>query len=172
LLATGLAYADYASAQRKIDTIVSGHLRAGSRVTLTYPELAAWVAHEAPPGVRNPQIHVAAAGAATGTAMVDLIKVSRSQGTEPGWLMTKLFEGERPVRVRARIRSAAGTATVEVERVEIGGLAIDGKTLDFLIQNVVLPQYPTAVIGKPFELGARIERLDVQPAGVGVIIGK
>jgi hypothetical protein len=172
LAAAGVAYADYASAQQKIDVIESGRLRAGSRVTLTYPELAAWVAHEAPAGVRNPRIHVSAPGVATGTAMVDLIKVSRSQGTEPGWLITKLFEGERPVSVKARIRSASGTATVEVERVEISGLAIDGKTLDFLIQNVVLPLYPSAVIGQAFELGDRIERLDVQPAGLGVIIGK
>ena len=110
--------------------------------------------------------------ASTATALVDLIKESKSQGIEPGWLTTKLFAGERPVSVRARIRSGGGTATVDVERVEISGLAIDGRTLDFLIQNIVLQLYPTAVIGKPFELGDRIERFDVQPAGVGVIIGK
>lgn len=172
LAAAGAAYADYASAQQKIDSIESGRLRAGSRVTITYPEVAAWVAHEAPAGVRNPQIRVTVPGVATGTAMIDLVKVSRSQGSEPGWLMTKLFEGERPVTVKARITSGAGRATVEVDRVEISGLAIDGKTLDFLIQNVVLPLYPSAAIGRPFELGDRIERLDVQPAGVGVIIGK
>jgi hypothetical protein len=170
--AAALAWADYATAQRKIDSIESGRLAAGARVTLTYPELAAWVAHEAPAGVRNPQIHVATPGVVTGTALIDLIKVSRSQGIEPGWLTTKLFEGERPVSVKARVRSSAGTATVDVERVEISGLTIDGRTLDFLIQNIVLQLYPTAVIGKPFELGDRIERFDVQPAGVGVIIGK
>ena len=166
------AYADYSTAQQKIESIESGKLRAGSRVTLTYPELSAWVAHEAPAGVRNPQIRVTAPGVATGTAMVDLVKVSRSQGVQPGWLMKTMFEGERPVSVRARIQSGGGRATVDVERVEISGLAIDGKTLDFLIQNLVLQMYPTAAINRPFELGDRIERFDVQPAGVGVIIGK
>src|SRR3954454_7477290 len=52
------ATADYLNGQRKIDSIESGRLRAGSRVTLTYPELAAWAAHEAPDGVRDLHIRV------------------------------------------------------------------------------------------------------------------
>jgi hypothetical protein len=44
--------------------------------------------------------------------------------------------------------------------------------LDFLIQNVLLTQYPNAVVGRPFELGHHIEKLDVQPAAVGVVIGR
>ena len=51
---------------------------------------------------------------------------------------------------------------------EISGLAIDGSTLDFLIQNFLIPMYPDAVIGKPFELGHGIDRLDVSPSAVGV----
>jgi hypothetical protein len=35
-----------------------------------------------------------------------------------------------------------------------------------------LAMYPDAAVGRPFELGHRIERLDVQPAAVGVVIGK
>ncbi len=166
------AYTEYSSAQQKIDSIESGSLRAGSRVHLTYPELAAWVAHEAPAGVRNPQIRAAIPGVATGTALVDLGKLRRSQGDEPGWLMAKLLDGERPVSVTARIRSAGGRATVDVQRVEISGLVIDGSTLDFLIRNVLLPIYPNAAIGRPFELGDRIERFDIRPSGVAVVIGK
>jgi hypothetical protein len=86
--------------------------------------------------------------------------------------MSKLLEGERPVSVTARIRSAGGTATVDVERVEISGIVIDGRTLDFLIENILLPLYPNAVVGRPFELGHRIERLDVEPRAVGVVIGR
>jgi len=163
---------DYTSAQRKIESIENGRLRAGARVTLTYGELAAWVAHEAPAGVRNPRIRVTQPEIASGTALVDFGKVRRAMGQQPGWLMSKLLDGERPVTVTARVRSSNGTCTVEVQRVEIGGFAIDGATLDFLIQNVLLPLYPNAVIGKPFELGDRIEKLDVQPAGAIVVIGK
>jgi hypothetical protein len=163
---------EYGSARQKIDAIEAGRLRAGSRVTLSYPELAAWVAHEAPPGVRNPKLWVSAPEVATGSALIDFGKLRRSQGYEPGWLMSKLLDGERPVSVTARVRSTGGRATVDVQRVEISGVAIDGSSLDFLIQNLLLPMYPNAAVGRPFELGDRIERLDVQPAGVGVVIGK
>jgi hypothetical protein len=61
---------------------------------------------------------------------------------------------------------------VDVERVEVSGIVIDGRTLDFLIQNVLLPLYPSAVVGKPFELGHRIEKLEVRTADVVVVIGK
>ena len=155
-----------------MDLIESDRLRAGSRVDLSLRELNAYAAHEAPPGVRNPRIQVTAPGIASGTALVDFAKVGRAQGYEPGWLMSKLLSGERPVGVTVRIRSAAGQATVDVLRVEISGIEIDGRTLDFLIRNILLAMYPNAVVGRPFELGHRIERLDVGPGPVGVVIGR
>jgi hypothetical protein len=163
---------DYLSAKRKFDEISGDRLRPGTRVTLSLGELNAWVAEEAPAGVRNPKLAVTAPGVATGTALVDFAKLERGQGGKPGWLMSKLLEGERPVSVTARIRSAGGQATVDVDRVEIAGMQIDGNTLDFLIRNFLLPMYPEAAIGRPFEMGHRIDRLEVQPAGVGVAIGK
>ena len=170
--AIGAAADAYSSAQQKIDAIESDRLRTGSRVTLTYPELNAWVARKAPDGVHGAKVVVTEHGVATGTASVDFLKVQRAQGQNPGWLLSKLLDGERPVSVTARIRSSGGTATVDVERVEISGVAVDGRPLEFLIQNILLPLYPDAVVGKPFELGHRIERLDVAPTGVGITIGK
>jgi hypothetical protein len=164
------AFDNYDSARQKFGLIESERLRPGARVTLTYPELDAWVAHEAPNGVRNPHLQVTPRGSVTGTAIVDFVKVRRAQGQEPGWFMRKLLEGERPVSVTARIRSSGGIATVDVERVEISGVVIDGSTLDFLIQNVLLPLYPDAAVGRPFELGHRIERLDLAPTAVAVVI--
>jgi hypothetical protein len=166
----GAGYNDYASAKQKVDSIEAGSLRSGTRVILTYPELNALVAKEAPAGVRNPQVRVAAQEVATGAALIDFGKLERSAGRNPGWLMSKLLDGERPVSVTARIRSSAGRATVDIQRVEISGFAIDGSTLDFLIQNFLIPMYPAAVIGKPFELGHRIDRLDVSPAAVAVLV--
>ena len=99
-------------------------------------------------------------------------KLRRALGYQTGWLMSKLLDGDRPVSVTARIRSAGGRATVDLQRVEISGVAIDGGTLDFLIENVLLPLYPNAVLGRPFELGHRIEKLDVRPAAVAVLIGR
>jgi hypothetical protein len=162
---------DYASARQKFTQIESGKLKPGTRVTLTPRELEGYVAREAPNGVRNPRLELQA-GIAKGNALIDFGKVRRAQGYQPGWLMSKLLDGERPVTVTARVRSGNGKATVDVQSVEISGFTIDGKTLDFLIQNFLLPMYPSAAVGRPFELGHRIDRLDVQPGAVGVVIGK
>jgi len=74
--------------------------------------------------------------------------------------------------VTARVRSGGGRAQVDVERVEISGVTIDGGTLDFLIQNVLLPLYPTAAVGRSFELGHRIDRIEVGPGAAEVVIGR
>lgn len=162
----------YDTAKHKFDLIESDSLRPGAKVSLTARELNQYVAHEAPPGVRDTHLEIVSPGVATGSALIDFGKVRRAQGHPPGWLMSKLLDGERPVRVTARIVSANGQATVKVEQVEVSGVQIDGQTLDFLIQNLLLPMYPNAAVDRPFELGHRIERLDVQPAAVGVFIGR
>jgi hypothetical protein len=167
----GAAYSDYLSAKQKFDLIESGRLKAGARVLWSPRELNAYAEKEVPEGVRNPKVQVTAPGVATGTALIDFGKLRRAQGYEPGWLMAKLLDGERPVSVTVRIRSAAGQATVDVERVEVSGVVLDGRTLDFVIQNFLLAMYPDAAVGRPFELGHRVEKLDVAPSAVGVLIG-
>jgi len=166
---------DYLSAKRKFDMIEKEQVKAGSHVLLTPGELNAYVAQEvttvAPDGVRSPKLELGT-GSASASALIDFAKVRRAQGKPPGWLMSKLLSGERPVNVSARIDSGAGRATVHVQRVEISGIAIEGGMLDFLIRNYLLPVYPNAKVEKPFDLGHRIERLDVKPAAVGVVIGR
>ena len=171
----GSSTADYLSAKQKFALIESDKLRPGSRVTLTSSELNAYVANEAaeyaPQGFRDPKLQLSE-GRAIGTAMVDFVKLRQAAGKPPGWLMTKLLSGERPISVTARIRSGAGTATVDVERVEVSGFIIDGAMLDYLIQHYLIPQFPNAKVGAPFELAHRIDRLEVKPSAVGVVLGK
>jgi hypothetical protein len=164
------AYNDYTSAKQKLDSIEFDRVRPGAKITLSYAELNAYVRKEAPEGVRNPQLSVSSPGVATGTALIDFGKLERSTGNQPGWLMSKLLNGERPVSVTAQIQTANGRATVAVDRVEISGVSIDGKTLDFLIQNILIPLYPDAVVGRPFELGHKVDHLNVLPAAVTVAI--
>lgn len=169
------SYTSYLSARRKFDLIKNEQLRPGSRVTLTESELNAWVEQElranGPAGVRNPKLDLGS-GTASGSALIDFGKVRRSQGKPPGWLMSKLLDGERPVRVTARIQSANGKATVDVQQVEISGMTIEGRLLDFLIDHYLRPNYPDAKVGEPFALGHRIEKLDIKPDAVGVVIGR
>ena len=169
------ASGNYSAVEQKFQSIENGHLRPGSRVHLTVGELNAYVEHELPTvtgGVRQPRLSVLRPEVAQGSALINFAEVRRSQGNPPGWLMSQLLEGERPVTVTARIRSSGGHATVDVLSVQISGITLDGRTLDFLIQHFLLPLYPDAQVGRPFELGDRIERLEVQPGGVDVVIGR
>jgi len=169
------ARSDYASCQRKFDLIENDRLKAGSRLTLSQRELNAYVEQElpkvVPQGVREPKLELGA-GTATGSAWIDFVKLQSAQGKPPGWLMRQILQGEHPVTVTARIDSAGGRATVNVQSVEIAGITIEGRMLDYLIQNYLLPYYPDAKVGEPFELSHNIDRLDVQPTRVDVILKK
>ncbi len=163
---------DLRTANRKIDEIRSDRLRPGTAVILTLPELNAWAISQLPDGVRNARLRVDAHGVATGTALVDLARVSRARGFDPGWMLSKLLEGDRPVTVTARIEARNGSATVTVKHVEISGLDIDGKTLDMLIEHVLLPVYPSAAVNRPFEMSHNIDRVEIDPSAVRVVIGR
>lgn len=166
---------DYRSAKRKIDQIQADRAPSGTRITLTANELNAWVRAEVPPSVRgamrSPTLELGH-GSATGSAWIDFVKLRTAQGSPPGWLLRTLLDGEHPVRVTANVRSGAGRAVVDVQEVEVSGFEISGRALDYMVRNFLLPRYPNAKIGEPFEMGHRIERLDIAPAGVGVVIGK
>ncbi|MGH9720984.1 MAG: hypothetical protein ACRD8O_12285 [Bryobacteraceae bacterium] len=164
---------DYASARDKFDRLRSERLRPGSRVTLSQRELNAWLNAElgevGPPGVRDPKLELGEQQA-TGSAMVDFLKIRQARGKPPGWLMSRLLEGERPVRVKTRIRSKAGLATVDVESVEISGVSIEGRVLQYVIDYYLSPNYPDAKVGKPFELGYGIDRLELRPGSAVIVI--
>jgi hypothetical protein len=173
LLPTALS--DYQAVVHKFSLIEQDRLKPGSRVVLTPAELNAYarqeVAEVAPDGVRNPRLELGP-GTATASALIDFGKLRRAQGKPPGPIMSYLLDGERPVTITARIRSSGGTATVDVQEVQISDVTIEGRMLDFLIHSYVMQVYPNAKVGQPFVLGHRIERLDVQPSAVSVVIGR
>lgn len=162
----------YTSARQKVDLIESGRLRPGARIELSVGELNAFCAREAPAGIRDAKLVLESQERVSGSAFVDFNTLRRAQGYEPGWLMSKLLDGERPVSASAIIHSGGGKVRVDVTRVSISGVEIDGKTLDFLIQNFILPFYPDAMVGRDVPMGFRIDRLQLAPAGVGVWIGR
>ncbi|MBK9170963.1 MAG: hypothetical protein IPM24_26385 [Bryobacterales bacterium] len=165
---------DYAAARQKFNLIETERARPGTSVLLTARELNAYLHTEirrvAPAGIRDAQLTLSD-GVASGRALIDFVKIRQAQGQDPGWLLSKLLDGERPVEVAARIRSGRGWATVDVERVAISGVPIEGAALEFLINTYLRAYYPDARVGKPFELGYGIERLEVAPGVVRVHIG-
>jgi hypothetical protein len=178
LLVAGIALAADPQSQRvahKIEILESGKAKPGSVYIFTAAELNAWARAKAPTivpqGLREPRLELGN-NSATGYALVDFLKIRQGAGEETNWLVSKLIQGEKRVKVTARIESANGRATVFLQRVEIGGLAVSGSTLDFLIHTFFMPLYPNAKIDQQFELADRIDRIQVTPADARVYIKK
>ena len=162
------------SAQKKLDSIADRKLKPGAVVTLNPREINAWLHEKAvkafPEGIRNEHIDLGP-GTADGNALVDLTKISKAKnGVNP--LIARLIEGERPLRIAIRVESSNGRATVFLTHVELSGVAIDGSILDFLIKHFVQPRYPDMKINEPFDLDFNIDHIEIQPAGVRVLIRK
>ncbi len=168
--------AESQSAYRKFERIESGHAAPGSRIDFTPGELNAWTRDQArtrvPRGLRNPRIELSSARA-TGYADIDFLQLRQSTtGEAPGWLMRNLLAGERPVMVTARIQTGNGRARVDVERVEISGVPIEGRVLDLLIEQYVRPTFPDVKVSEWFELGYQVDRFTMSPSGISVFIGR
>lgn len=163
-------------AHQKFARIETAKLPPGTRVDLSAAELNAWAADEArlyaPGAARNIKLQLTTGGA-TGSLLIDFLKLRQAAtGEQAGWLMKNLFAGEKQVTVTAHFESKNRRARVNVDRVEISGVPIEGTTLDFLIQNWLRPTFPDVRINEWFDLGYRMDRFTVSPAGVQVIIGK
>lgn len=170
-----LAAADptYDSARRKLDLIEQAKAAKGSVFVFTQAEINAWARVEVPAivpqGIRDQRVQLGN-GSAIGYALMDFLKMRQAKGMETNWLMARLLDGERPVRVAVDVQSSNGRAIVFLRRLEISGIAATGAVLDFLIKTFFLSIYPDAKIGQPFDLDYNIERVDVKPGGVRVTI--
>jgi hypothetical protein len=169
------ASGDYISVQKKFETIASDRLRPGARVFLSSRELDAFARGQAleiaPKAIRDVKFQIGE-GSATASAMVNFLELDKSRGGQPNWLMEKFLQGERAVKVSARVQSRNGEARVDVDRVEVAGAAIEGAALDFLIEHYVIPQFPEARVAEWFKMSHHIDHLEIHPSGVTVVIGK
>ena len=169
----GATWAEAQSAQRKFSAIANpGESPPGSSVLITAAELNSWVSAEAkayfPEGLRNPRLEFAD-GKITGHALMDFVKMRQAAtGEVPGWAAKNLFAGERPVTITVRIESRDGQARVDVESVEVSGIQIEGRVLDFLIQNYLIPTFPNAKVNQWFDLAFRIDHIAIGPRGASV----
>ena len=166
---------DYASARRKIDNIKAGKVARGSVVVFSPAELIAYALTEAKTvasdGIRQPRL-ILSRGRASAYALVDFMKLRRSSGGAPNWLLDGMLKGERPMEVSVRLVSANGHGTVIPERVQISRVAVTGAALEFLITSFILPIYPNAKVDEPFEIGYDIERYEITPAQARVVMKK
>ena len=169
LLAAGLllaAESPLQRAHRKLDRLENDLVPLGSKVTFTEVELNAFAREQAgiiaPGALRDIRLRVISGGAEA-RGMINLLKVRQATGKDSNWLIDKMLDGERPILVRTRIQSHGGRARVDVERLEISGIALEGRTLQIVIDRFLIPSFPDARLGRWFELGHEIERLDTFP---------
>jgi hypothetical protein len=164
------------TANRKFARIESSRLPAGTRIDIPSAELNAWANEKAgiyaPGAARKLRLELRN-GEATGSALIDFIKLRQAAtGQESSWLIRNLFSGERQVVVRARFQSQNRRARVDVQRVEVSGVPVEGGALDFLVRNWLRPTFPDAHMNEWFNLGFRIDHFTVTPAGTSVFIGR
>lgn len=175
VLALSAADPAYTSARRKLDLIESRQAKPGSVITFTPDEINAWarvtVPEVVPEGIRNQRVELGV-DTATGYALMDFLKMRHARGQTTNWLVTKLIEGERPVKVAVRLSSGGGRCTVYLTRVEISKVAANATVLDFLVKTFFLPLYPDAKIDEPFELDYEMDRIEIRPTGVRVTMKK
>ncbi|MCU1327312.1 MAG: hypothetical protein JWN34_2682 [Bryobacterales bacterium] len=164
------------SAQDKFRLIQSGQPRAGARIVITPAELRQWLRDEDASweayGVSNIRLNLGTARA-TAYADVDFLKARKATtGQDAGWLLRNLFSGRKPIAVTARFTSANGRGRVDIERLEVSGIPVEGAALGLIVDEFVKPSFPDAKVGEWFSMDYRIERFAVTPAGVIVTIGK
>jgi hypothetical protein len=165
---------DSESANKKLTAIEMGQMRPGSRISFSHGEIDAWLKDETkqrvPQGARNTRIEMGV-NRATGYVDIDFLKLQQAATkTDPGWLMKNLFAGEHPVVVTARFESVNGRARVDVERVEVSGVPIEGRALDFVIAQYVRPTFPDVKVNEWFALNYGVDRIAMAPNLVTVFM--
>ncbi len=165
---------EFVSGNGKLKLIESGKAPAKSTISFSAAEISAVVAAQAdanfPAAIHNTWIQLGP-GTVSGKATVNFLKLSHAQGEEPGIILSRLLQGERPVEAFARVHSLpGGQGRVDLERVTVSGIALSGAALDFLLRHFLLHYYPNAKIGAPFEWGYRIDKLHLSASGLRVTI--
>ena len=160
------------SAREKLELIAKEKTRPGTSIILTEDEINSYLrydyAQEIPAGISQPHIRLEP-DRVLGSATVDFLEWQVQKGASPGLLLTWLLRGKRPVEAVCRYTSSNGHGQTDVESVKISGVAISSAAVAFLIENLVRPRYPAAVVGRPAPLGFHLKQVRVE-RGRAVIV--
>jgi hypothetical protein len=153
------------SAQQKFELIEKQQAPSGARVVFSQDEINSYLrydfASEIPSGVTDPFIRLET-GRVIGRAMVDFAEWQAANGESPGPLIGWMLRGRRQVEVTCRYTSGDGSGRVDVESVRIGDVPISPSVVTFLIEHVVQPRYPAAVVGRPVPLSHNLREVRIE----------
>lgn len=161
------------STREKIDRMSSGKMRPGETIVVSDGEITAFIASgevEVPEGVSEVAVQFRPETAIVDST-VDLAKTQEANGKSLNMLMRMLLEGERRLRTTCRYTSADGMGTLDIQSFEIDGAKIDGSMLDFLLKNLVSPNYPDLKLGEPQELPKGIGEIRLEEGRMVVVGG-
>jgi hypothetical protein len=157
---------------QKFERISSGKMRVGEIITLSDAEVTVFIASgevELPAGVSGVKVQFRP-DLAIIDSIVDLAKSQEAKGKSLNMFMRMLLQGERKLRSTCRYVSADGVGTLNMESFEIDGSKIDGTMLDFLLENLVAPNYPDLKLGEPQDLPESIRQIRLEQ-GTLVVVG-
>jgi hypothetical protein len=170
-----LAADDFSSIQRKMDDIVKEHTKPGDRIFMSQREMDAYLYAQAqaiaPKAVHKTKVELVDGGG-TASAMINFLELNKARGAQSNWLMEKMLDGERFVKVSVHVLTEHGKVRVDVDRVEVGGAVISGAPLEYLITNYVVPQFPNAKVDQWFTMDHHMDHFEIHPSGATVVIGK
>lgn len=163
----------YMVADQKLDQIAENRVSRGAIVHLTPAEVNALVrgkiAEEGVEGITNP-IATLGEDSATWSGLVDFGRLPQLAKYKNNFLLSSLLKDAKQVEAAIGLISANGQATIDVKHVTIGETRFEGSTLGFLVQQVVLKDYPDAKLGEPFDLEHNVESIKLRSSGITVKI--
>ncbi len=153
-----------ASAERKLQHIQENGRRTRPDQTptvLTENEVNAYFASgkvRLPQGVKSVVFH-GNRGVIDAVARVDFDEITAARRSANPLLM--LFRGVHDVRVVANAQASGGTAEVHVQSVEIDGVTVPRRALEYFIDRYIKPKYPEVGLESRFKLSHRIDTATV-----------
>ncbi len=177
LLLTGFTLsgssADYENAREKITLIAGDKAPRGETIFFTPAEVQAYTRGEfrrqKVQGVRDVNVKLGE-DLITWSGLINFARIPQLASLSSNWLLSGLLQGEKPLVVVLHLVSGAGKATINVEKVVISDTTFEGGALDFLVEKLILADYPEASIGEPFELEHNVEQIRVRSSGIRVKI--
>ncbi len=174
LAAATLSRESSRSAKEKLERIETLQVPPGQSVVLTEEEINSYLRYDfassAPAGITELTFQLQP-DRVIGKAIVDFVEWQAARGERPGALLAWLLRGKRRVEVVCRYISANGQGQADIESVLIGGVPVSAAAVEFLIEQVVEPRYPDAVVGRPAELGYGLRQVKIERGKAVVTAG-
>ncbi len=159
----------YESANQKVERIIAERAAPGSTIHLSLEEINALVRgkirEKKIEGISNPRVELGE-GRGTWSGTVEFAKLPQLASLRDNFLVGSLLQGSKPVAATLRLQSGGGRATIDVEQVKIGDTEFSGSILGFLVEKLVLDDFPNAKIGEPFPLEHNVDEIRLRPDGI------